>query len=408
MRLRLLALTCLALLAALPLPAGAAERGRRAFVFVMGGKSEGSDTIAGNVEGWLLSEMALRKDYSVLDATTVAGGGAGAAVKSSFSKAAALLKEGQTLHRDGKWAEAAGKLGAARAEYEKLAPFVEPGEWTECLAWHGAAQLLAGEQEKAEKTFTELAVFDGRYEIGKLKLSKEVAKLFVTVRDEAVSGGRGTIQITSRPSGARVFVDGVMRGYAPLHVDKLLEGRHLVQIDRTGFEVFGQFVEVGAGGEQTVKAQLKMTKEMTGLEKELREAMGELKAGPGKATQAIGARLKIARAVFAVADGTLTRGKIELVLVDFNVGKVISRRVEEFGDNEFEEPEKVVRGLLKNVLIEGENAFQSSDEAVDPLKKRSGTEDWFNKGSAAPAETDDDDATSGEDPLEKRDGMEDW
>jgi hypothetical protein len=66
------------------------------------------------------------------------------------------------------------------------------------------------------------------------------------------------LSVTSDQSGAQVFVDGRERGVAPVKVDALCEGEHLVEL-RTPFGADSRRVEVRAGNDLTVAGVLKPT-----------------------------------------------------------------------------------------------------------------------------------------------------
>jgi formylglycine-generating enzyme required for sulfatase activity len=56
--------------------------------------------------------------------------------------------------------------------------------------------------------------------------------------------------------GADVFIDGEKRGQAPLFV-KVAAGRHLVEVQKDGFESFSQWIRVNRGQRRTVIPQLR-------------------------------------------------------------------------------------------------------------------------------------------------------
>jgi hypothetical protein len=67
---------------------------------------------------------------------------------------------------------------------------------------------------------------------------------------------RGSLQVDSRPRGARVFVDGRIVGTTPLLVPEVTSGSHAVRIDLSGYERWVTAVTVVPGTRQRVAASL--------------------------------------------------------------------------------------------------------------------------------------------------------
>jgi hypothetical protein len=70
---------------------------------------------------------------------------------------------------------------------------------------------------------------------------------------ETASGG---VFVATLPAGADVWVDGVYVGHAPLVVDALAPGRHVLTITKTGWEVRDVDVTVAAGAVTMSSTQL--------------------------------------------------------------------------------------------------------------------------------------------------------
>lgn len=74
----------------------------------------------------------------------------------------------------------------------------------------------------------------------------KVISRFEATRAELESRPTGRIQVSSRPPGATVRVDGVERGVAPLELGGLAEGMHVVALGGPGFVATGALVDVVA------------------------------------------------------------------------------------------------------------------------------------------------------------------
>lgn len=95
----------------------------------------------------------------------------------------------------------------------------------------------------------------------------DVATYKVCVRDSAgsdkcglsfeiTSDAVGSIDISSSPSSASVYVDGDYQGTTPCTVDDLSTGSHKVLLKKSGYDEWGKFVKVTSGGTTTVDADL--------------------------------------------------------------------------------------------------------------------------------------------------------
>jgi PEGA domain/IPT/TIG domain len=66
----------------------------------------------------------------------------------------------------------------------------------------------------------------------------------------------GSIDISSSPSGATIYVDGTQEGTTPGSVDDLVEGSHKVVLRKSGYDDWGKIVTVTSGDTSDVDAEL--------------------------------------------------------------------------------------------------------------------------------------------------------
>ena len=62
-----------------------------------------------------------------------------------------------------------------------------------------------------------------------------------------VKKGYGSIRVSSNPSGADVYVDGIHRGKTPLFISKIIEGAHSVKLTKLGYEDVSETIYVSVG-----------------------------------------------------------------------------------------------------------------------------------------------------------------
>ena len=112
---------------------------------------------------------------------------------------------------------------------------------------------------------TELGI--GTYDVSITKKGYEPHHEKITIRKRQISHIRvqlkkiappspfGTLNLTSIPERAKIFVDGKYVGIAPLSV-RLPAGRHRLKVRKRGFEVYKEKIRIQPGGEHRVDATL--------------------------------------------------------------------------------------------------------------------------------------------------------
>lgn len=73
---------------------------------------------------------------------------------------------------------------------------------------------------------------------------------------KAVPSGPGSLEVRSRPTGARVFVNDRLMGSTPLAVPELPAGPATVRIEMDGYRVWETTVQIDAGGQARLAASL--------------------------------------------------------------------------------------------------------------------------------------------------------
>jgi hypothetical protein len=73
---------------------------------------------------------------------------------------------------------------------------------------------------------------------------------------EIVSDKVGSIEITSSPSGAKIYLDSTYEGITPSTLDDVSLGSHKIVISKTGYEEWSRLVTIKAGITITVDADL--------------------------------------------------------------------------------------------------------------------------------------------------------
>ena len=78
-----------------------------------------------------------------------------------------------------------------------------------------------------------------------------------TVAESGTAGSFiGALSVDSRPTGARVFLDGKLIGTTPLAVSTVRAGEHVVRLERDGYRRWSSSVRVVASEQNRVTASL--------------------------------------------------------------------------------------------------------------------------------------------------------
>jgi len=66
----------------------------------------------------------------------------------------------------------------------------------------------------------------------------------------------GSISIASSPSSAEIYLDGILKGTAPVMLTDVFPGKHVIWCKKIGFEDSQQNIEVASGGVETFNCNL--------------------------------------------------------------------------------------------------------------------------------------------------------
>lgn len=299
------------------------------------------------------------------------------------------------------------KVSATVNEYAQAAAAMKGCEkYCESLAMHATILQVQGQTDEAKRVLLDLLALNPTYEIDAKKYGREVVILKAQVATSRQAALRGNLKVKTRPSGARVFVDGQFHGFSPVTVQTLPIGRHLVQVERPGFKRFGQLVTVTADDVE-VQAQLEATPAWLSWDGQMDKVAADVARGSGTALTGVGKSLSLDRALIGTVKEVGENGSTEVIvgLFDLKTGKKLNGKRVVFQGDEF--------GQLKNELARLVNALQNDAEAPrekataskDPLDARSGLEEWSgeDRGGRAQQKT-----KKKGDPLDSVNGMEDW
>jgi hypothetical protein len=220
---------------------------------------------------------------------------------------------------------------------------------------------------------------------------------------------RGSILVKSKPMGARVYLDGELRGYTPTSVGPVPMGKHLLRLERPGYRQRGELIEISPE-EQEVNADLVPTP----LYKKYAANLGQMaqevtRPQIGPATANAARTLSLERVVLGVVKDLMNDGGTEVLLGFFDVrtGRRIADKKIIFQGDEYGQLKSEVARTVTALVNAGDGAQDRALRTADPLEGKAGTEEWTGEdrgGRNTQAER----GKPQHDPLEGVSGTEDW
>lgn len=325
----------------------------------------------------------------------------------SLKRAEQGFKESKTSFDERNYEDAERKLRATIKEYSKaVAAMKNCGNLCEAVAMYAASLQARGDVEEAKIAILDLLALAPTYELDRKRYPQNFLALKAQVATSRNAQLRGGITVKTKPGGARVFLDGELQGYAPVTVQTLPIGKHLLRIERPGFKQLGVLVEV-TPEDQDLTHELTATagyKAYDGLMDRL--AAEALKDKGGSTMTSVANSLKLDRAVIGVLRD-LESGTTELTMgyFDLKTGKRIAMKRASFQGDEFGQLKGEV-GRMVNHLVNAADQ-DAVTRTSDPLDSKGGMEDWSSDDRGG-RNTKRDKKSKGGDPLDSASGTEDW
>ncbi|NMB76585.1 MAG: PEGA domain-containing protein [Myxococcales bacterium] len=183
----------------------------------------------------------------------------------------ARLAEGLTAYENLELDRAERELFEAVRAFEAVpAELLEDAsrDHRKALAYLGAVWLLSGQGDKAQDAFRRLLVIDPEYRLDARIFPPAMLEAFAHMVREVEDAPRGAIDVSAQPDPALVFVDGHFRGLAPVRIERLPAGDHLISVRAPGHIPFGRQVSVGAAEDTPVACRLKPYADLAAFQRE--------------------------------------------------------------------------------------------------------------------------------------------
>ncbi len=306
--------------------------------------------------------------------------------------------------------DAERKLRATLKEFGKAAAaLTDCGNLCDTAAMYASVLHARGDVEEAKIALLDLLALGPTYELDRKRYTQD----FISFRAKVATGRtaqlRGNVNVKSRPSGARVYLDGEFQGYTPLTLQTLPVGKHLLRVERPGCKRFGKIVEVTPEDvEESI--ELKPTpayKAYDALLDKLALEVAKDKGGPTMAS--IAKTLSLDRALVGTLKEISESGATELVmgLFDLRTGKRLAWKKAVFQGDEYGQLKSEVSRLVNHLVNAAEGGGEKVVKTKDPLDGTSGMEDW-NAEDRGGIRTASEKKKRRGDPLDGVSGTEDW
>lgn len=323
--------------------------------------------------------------YQLKASATVLGDSTPTLALEARKRVLVSVAKGRKLLMAGQFDEADAALHAAMAEADVASAAMERcGEYCDLLAYLSSVQLMKGEEQGAREALKQLLGLEKTYKFEGPAFGKNFQVLLRDVqRRLAHESLLGSLAVQTNPPGGRVFLDGALRGYAPINLDRIPAGRHLLRIERPGSITYGQLIDINAGEDAVVRPKLVPTEEFGALEGSLEKVAEEFDRGEtGLELMKLGDKLKVDRALVGVVRTSEQRMVVDLALADFQAKKKLGQRKRVFEGEEYGELQKEVERFGNLLLADGESRRRDVKQSSNPLDSRTGMEDWDEEKSS--------------------------
>ncbi|MFL5355324.1 PEGA domain-containing protein [Archangium sp.] len=281
----------------------------------------------------------------------------------------------------------------------------------DATALYAALMLQRGDTEEAKLALLDLLALNPTFELDTKRYSRDFIALKLQVATGVNAALRGGATVKSRPAGARVYIDNEFKGYTPVTVPTLPVGKHLLRLERPGFRVYGQVLEVSPEDAEASTA-LQPTDDYKAFDARLDTVASEVmraNLASSPAVASLGKALGLERGLVGTVRDLPDSNTTELVLgfYDMGSGKRLGvKRVVLQGD-EFGQLKSEMGRLVNHLLNNADGGAEKKVKSSDPLENSHGMDEWNGEDQGGKRRTQEKKSKKG-DPLDGVNGTEDW
>lgn len=243
--------------------------GRKVGLFVLP-KGQGDEQVAQFLQSILRGNVERLRDIELARTAPLRNA-------DSVERAATMVEEGQRALGSGKTQDALRQFQAA---WELLA--LAPGAADDRLLAQtmkglGVANAMAGQTQDAYKFVRRSVLLWDNQSAAEYGYGLETRNLFDQVMADISTDPTGSVEITSTPPGAEVYLAGQLRGYTPLTLSSLTAGGQYIQVSLGGYYQAADFVDVPVSGQGKAEIILVPTPNRGAVDTTLGEVRRNLK-----------------------------------------------------------------------------------------------------------------------------------
>ncbi len=332
-------------------------------------------------------------------------------------EAAAAVQRGETALRAAQHAfdqrkddDTERQLKTAMRELGKgVANMKDCAQLCDATALMAASLERRGDIEGAKAELLNLLSMKPGYTLTGPRFRTSLLKLLTAVREGPDASKRSSMNITTKPAGAHVYLDGTLLGDSPVQVPAVSLGKHILRTEHAGCQVSGRVFSIGQD-DQDLAVTLDPLPEYRAFQGDASKMIAEVAARQMPVVTQWGKKLGLKHILLGVLKSSESGAfELDIAFADMATSRRFAVRKMTFHDDAYGqlklEVEHTVTALINETRGGGGGRGPVSD---DPLDRRSGAEGWSAEDRGGKAKDTDKRQNSSGDPLNKRSGTEGW
>lgn len=290
---------------------------------VVRGTGAGADKAAGFVGYYVREQLAQDKRYTLADMDAVMGSTRAEQATREFAAAEELAEQGKVAYESLDLDLAVQYFEQAIDRYRTQIAYlsnIEPV--AKILMMLGATHILRGEEQVGVERLTQALRISPSIEPDPRIFNPAMRRIFDGVAESMATQAVGSLAVSSNPSYAEVFVDGVFRGITPLTLDGLGVGEHWVRIVKEGYHSTGEVQKVLAQGDNAYVATLRPERIADQYERLAQDVAQRAQKSPKKVTDELLEMATLAHADYVLVIAVQLDGdRVQLNASQFNIAR---------------------------------------------------------------------------------------
>jgi hypothetical protein len=283
----------------------------------------------GRVAQALERALAAAHQYEVVDLAKALASDAEPLQEQKAAEGRKLVAEAGQSFAAHAYAEAVAKYKLALRALTPGLAAVEPHEIAELFLRLAAAEQLTGESKEiksARDAYVTAALLDPQLKLQAASVDPIAEQPLLLARNDLEQIPIGKLELETRPTGARVIIDGQPQGSTPTRVE-LTGGKHLLRLERTGFYPTAELIDVASRRETLYSVTLNATPGAATLNQLIAGAADEASHGrAGEKAQALASRFRLDRLLVGSIASHGVKVSLLLALADPTSGALLGRQ----------------------------------------------------------------------------------